>query len=225
MLSMRTVGFAAAALLMGAGTASAATTFTLDLTGSAFSTFTQDVPGFHLDRGIQEYGGLDASHTLTVGKGDTVEATILFDTAYTIPGSVDLTSVSLNLSNDAFPGGLTHVFGETHFFLEGVEVIGGKSDGLTTGQFANGIGFAPPNNGPIKFDKITSTFKIDQYDGDPVTLTRATGIYTLFTAVPVTPIDPVPEPGAWALMILGFGGVGTAVRSRRRLDVGARVRT
>ena len=26
----------------------------------------------------------------------------------------------------------------------------------------------------------------------------------------------VPEPGAWALMLLGFGGVGAAVRSRRR---------
>lgn len=26
----------------------------------------------------------------------------------------------------------------------------------------------------------------------------------------------IPEPGAWALMILGFGGVGTMIRSRRR---------
>jgi hypothetical protein len=26
----------------------------------------------------------------------------------------------------------------------------------------------------------------------------------------------VPEPGAWALMIVGFGGVGAAMRSRRR---------
>lgn len=27
---------------------------------------------------------------------------------------------------------------------------------------------------------------------------------------------PVPEPGAWALMILGFGGVGLAARARIR---------
>jgi hypothetical protein len=28
---------------------------------------------------------------------------------------------------------------------------------------------------------------------------------------------PVPEPSAWALMILGFGGVGVSLRTRRRL--------
>jgi len=28
-------------------------------------------------------------------------------------------------------------------------------------------------------------------------------------------IEPVPEPAAWALMILGFGGVGAALRTRR----------
>lgn len=27
----------------------------------------------------------------------------------------------------------------------------------------------------------------------------------------------VPEPGAWALMLLGFGGAGAMIRSRRRL--------
>ncbi|MBS0334045.1 MAG: PEPxxWA-CTERM sorting domain-containing protein [Proteobacteria bacterium] len=27
----------------------------------------------------------------------------------------------------------------------------------------------------------------------------------------------VPEPGAWALMILGFGGAGAMLRRRRRL--------
>ena len=30
------------------------------------------------------------------------------------------------------------------------------------------------------------------------------------------PIGSVPEPGTWALMILGFGAVGQALRSRRR---------
>lgn len=30
---------------------------------------------------------------------------------------------------------------------------------------------------------------------------------------------PAPEPGAWALMLLGFGGVGAAIRRRRALAV------
>ncbi len=37
--------------------------------------------------------------------------------------------------------------------------------------------------------------------------------------VPVT--AGVPEPATWAMMILGFGTVGTAIRSRRRIRMGA----
>lgn len=43
---------------------------------------------------------------------------------------------------------------------------------------------------------------------DPVSLTVTTS-----AAV------PVPEPSAWALMILGFGGMGAALRARRRRPV------
>lgn len=32
----------------------------------------------------------------------------------------------------------------------------------------------------------------------------------------LAPISAVPEPGAWALMIVGFGAAGTAIRMRRR---------
>ncbi|WP_293374306.1 PEPxxWA-CTERM sorting domain-containing protein [Phenylobacterium sp. SCN 70-31] len=31
-------------------------------------------------------------------------------------------------------------------------------------------------------------------------------------------VGGVPEPGAWALMILGFGGVGATLRNRRRIQ-------
>jgi len=29
-------------------------------------------------------------------------------------------------------------------------------------------------------------------------------------------ISAAPEPGTWALMLMGFGGAGAALRSRRR---------
>ena len=38
--------------------------------------------------------------------------------------------------------------------------------------------------------------------------------------IPLTPVlGPVPEPSAWALLILGFGGVGALVRRRRRAQL------
>jgi hypothetical protein len=30
---------------------------------------------------------------------------------------------------------------------------------------------------------------------------------------------PVPEPGTWAMMLLGFGGIGMAMRRRRRSSI------
>ncbi len=36
----------------------------------------------------------------------------------------------------------------------------------------------------------------------------------LYRAAAVT--AAVPEPGTWALMLLGFGGVGVSIRRRRR---------
>lgn len=35
-------------------------------------------------------------------------------------------------------------------------------------------------------------------------------------ATPPEPISPVPEPASWALMLAGFGAVGSALRSSRR---------
>jgi len=57
----------------------------------------------------------------------------------------------------------------------------------------------------------------------PISLDSAKAI---FQTAPDTKIDysitvsPAPEPATWALMILGFGGVGAAVR-RRRLKAAA----
>ena len=36
-------------------------------------------------------------------------------------------------------------------------------------------------------------------------------------AVPDAPVQPaVPEPGSWALMLLGFGAIGLAMRRRNQ---------
>ena len=41
--------------------------------------------------------------------------------------------------------------------------------------------------------------------------------------VSAMPIMAVPEPGTWAMMIVGFGFAGTAMRRRRRDEAKARL--
>jgi hypothetical protein len=65
---------------------------------------------------------------------------------------------------------------------------------------------------------IVITFTAPDHPGDndtaidAITLNGAPGVGT--TYVNPTPTG-VPEPASWALMLLGFGGAGAAVRSRR----------
>jgi len=44
---------------------------------------------------------------------------------------------------------------------------------------------------------------------------------------PVTPIVPIPlpEPGSWAMMVLGFGLLGASVRSRHVARAGSKTRS
>lgn len=60
-----------------------------------------------------------------------------------------------------------------------------------------------------------------QPSADPTSLVGVAyslGGYSIFAARTVTVNDAnaVPEPGAWALMLLGFGGLGAALRRQRR---------
>jgi hypothetical protein len=43
------------------------------------------------------------------------------------------------------------------------------------------------------------------------------------SVAPPGTVSGVPEPGTWALMILGFGGVGSALRNARRRSIMARI--
>lgn len=58
---------------------------------------------------------------------------------------------------------------------------------------AGGVGQGYKNIGYGRFD---GAFEVPQGNGEP-------------------PVGGVPEPGAWALMILGFGGAGAMLRRRR----------
>lgn len=67
-----------------------------------------------------------------------------------------------------------------------------------------------------------SKFKTTRFDGYTSHAVKnngpAVGKDTFNVGPIAVPVGPgVPEPGSWALMILGFSGVGAMIRNRRRL--------
>ncbi|WP_293902451.1 PEPxxWA-CTERM sorting domain-containing protein [Phenylobacterium sp.] len=206
---------AAAATLFWAGCAQAAT-FDLTLTGVAAAGHysSQDIGATHYDQWVLSLSGLDAMSAITVHQGDMINATITLDMPFTIPASQQLTSFALVLGGSAFPGLSTASSGSTAFFNAGSPVIDGAESVLTSSQLDNAVDFFPPNNGPITFDSVISTFTITDLSL-PATLDYSLLTYTLFS--PST--AGVPEPAAWTMMLIGFGGLGAMVRSRRRATI------
>jgi hypothetical protein len=199
---------AAAVCALWAGGAQAAV-FNLDLSGmvadGAYSS--QDVGGFHYDQWSLGLSGLDP---ITVALGDQVNATITLDQLFTVPGSVSHTSYVLYLSGDGFPAINTGAHGSFAFFNGLTGVASGSAGTTTSGGIAHSVVFFPPDNGPLTFDSIQANFTIDAL-AQSGQLDFAVLSYTLASAT------AVPEPAAWALMLMGFGGLGAAMRRRRAL--------
>ena len=127
-------------------------------------------------------------------------------------------AVAMNLSGSGF----TYV-GPNAFTLAGPGSISnspfsGFNLGLNCVSCGNGA--SNPFGSSLTFD-ITGTglgvLAANNYNGNPINfavdVVRSGGV----TGVIGGGLGgAVPEPSAWALMILGFGGVGAAIRSRRR---------
>lgn len=207
---MMLAAVSAAALWVGQARAA---TFDLDLSGvvanGSFSS--QEIGPTHFDQWFLSLSGLDASNAINVSQGDTINATITLDQAFTIPASVQATTFTFFLFGSAFPPINTGATGTTDFFLGGGQGPHGATITTTCCQLATTVGFVPPDNGAITFDKVVSSFTIDTL-GQPVTLDGSAISYTLFS-----PIAGVPEPASWTLLLVGFGGLGATLRSKRRL--------
>ena len=209
--AMMTSMAACAVCSLWAGSARAAT-FSLDLSGvvgnGAYSM--QDNGVTHYDQWVLSLTGLDALNAITVAQGDTINATITLDQLFTIPASQQLTFVGLVLGGASFPKIDTGVSGSFALNNGLVEAAAGTGSTTTSGQLVNAVVFYPPSNGSITFDSIFTSFTIDTL-AQSATLDYALLTYTLFS-----PSNGVPEPATWAMMVLGFGGMGAMLRRRRQ---------
>ncbi len=207
---------AASALTLVAGTAHA-NVYNLNLTGSVASATPYD---FHIGstryqgQFIFPLAGIDNSNAITVQQGDTINTTVTLDQLWNIPGSVYLTDVTLYLTSVPFSG-VENNTTDTTLFAGGTQVATQTGSLGTGGQVAGSIDLFPPNNGPISFDSGTFS-EVITFLGSPQLINEAQIAYQL-----QGPFTGVPEPTTWAMMLLGLGGLGAAMRSRRRIAVAA----
>jgi hypothetical protein len=154
----------------------------------------------------------------TIGVG-SLTGTIQTDGAIGTLGASDITAWNLELNGDGASINLTN--GNSSVFDPGADLTASAknlffnfdgSDGgyfLFEQSFGSGTHYAceATANQNVCFQGATVT-PVSIFDSTAQNVPRA-GNQVIGTAV--------PEPATWAIMLVGFGGLGAAIRSRRRV--------
>lgn len=111
----------------------------------------------------------------------------------------NITGISGTFNNSAITGLAPGVFGANNlFYLTGPFFVDGNGLAFTTAAGVSANLFV--TNG--------TSYRIN---------TQGAGLLTGLVTAQATPVAAaVPEPGTWAMMLLGFGAIGMAARRRRR---------
>ena len=153
-------------------------------------------------------GGTNGTTTATVTDAVNNPNKIEFDTTNAAAGSF---SSLFNFFSDSSNLGVFSVTTATN-------------PASTVGTLALFTGGSMTTNGTTPFNSITgssntltltspltpNTWYTFNYQGSLATAGNVSGPASFYAAA------AVPEPAAWALMLLGFGGIGIAMRRRRR---------
>ena len=214
---------ATCALTLWAGQA-AADVFTLNLTGATPVFSTSDDGTVHTVRYDFDLSGFpDVFPSVQVGDEIIVNLTFA-DGAITLPGTAFIDVTNLILTGDGFPAGDTATYGTTTLYSGGLlgAVVAAGSEGdpmnfgtTTSAQLASAQVFGGPLS-PLTFDSVRTDFFVAQIAGSTQPGTFATLDRAFFSA-DSRDFDAAPEPASWALMVLGFGGLGAALRARRAI--------
>jgi PEP-CTERM putative exosortase interaction domain len=170
---------------------------------TAFDTNLQSV-GFQWEALNPSQANLPIS--LSLLSGSTLSGAALFSTSFTLPSSINNRTATWF---DVDVTGWNVTAGETYTLV------------LDTGSSArNAVVLGPEINiytgkvlGGDAYTGGTALFENQPYSG----FCQTSGLCDLnFRITATTPTAPVPEPATWAMMILGMGLVGGAMRNSRR---------
>jgi len=143
-------------------------------------------------------------------------ATLLFN--FSGPSGTAL----FELASNPTPNSSQIFIGSDQFSFSNVAgTFGGVAGTASTISFGNGIfsslSITAPNLGFTQFNAPTL------FTGLPSDPTFLTGSFTLVNpffgngTLSISPVAGVPEPATWAMMLVGFGGIGFAMRRRSKV--------
>lgn len=122
------------------------------------------------------------------------------------PGEIDLSAFG-DIFNISILWGSVDTY-NTLEFLDGFGNVLATFTGTQIFNPANG-NQTDPNTNPVVL------FLLDGADASAFETLRLTSNTNAFEVDNIA-VNPVPEPATWAMMLLGFGAVGFAIRRRRR---------
>lgn len=214
------IALAAASLF--AAVPSAAAVYQFDLTGTITST-EGDAPGNDIVPGAVIAGRFtyddntrSTPNVLALGGGTYT----IYSTLFT---NLQLNVGSYSLNYASFSGSITYM--DDTFGQDGIVFLfGGLPGGPFGSIFAN---FQLQARGPtnaIDGSGAANGLPLNRFDtsffggfGNENTSKR------LFGTLAITPVNSVPEPITWVMMLIGFGAVGFALR--RRQNIASRIRS
>jgi hypothetical protein len=112
-------------------------------------------------------------------------------------------------------GSYTFVSGATDQPHQGTPPAGGDYGLVSAGYTTSGDNGGVTNNQP--YIKNSVIFNLGAYNGSLSSVDNIRFQYgTALTNANLPGTPPVPEPATWAMMLIGFAGIGVAMRRRRK---------
>jgi hypothetical protein len=105
-------------------------------------------------------------------------------------------------------------------YFERLDTTNGSGTGVDYTVYDNGVSIASgnlPNSTYGETSAFADTLTLAAGDHISFSISNVSLAYSYDSTGLSATITAVPEPAAWAMMLVGFGGVGAAMRSRRKM--------